>query len=134
MDLKEFDDLINLGRVSRTVSLGKHSIVLDTLNSGEYADAMSRVPQGGSVLDSDKLEAMQREIVSAAIRTIDGKELSSEDKTSIVSKGQLALSNLLYSEYVSMIEEQGKILEDAKKNSSRETAPLTSSQAVPASN
>jgi hypothetical protein len=132
MDLKDFDDLVNLGRVQHSVKLLNREIVLCTLNSTEYADAMTRVPQGGSALDSDRLEAMQREIVAAAIRTIDGKELSQSDKITLVSKGQLALSNLLYSEYVSMIDEQGKILEDARKNSSRETQPSKSSQAVPA--
>ena len=133
MDLKEFDDLINLGRVKHTVKLMNREIVLETLNSTDYADAMFRVPQSGSVLDSDRLEAIQREIVAAAIKSIDGKELSKEVKAALVSSGQLGLSNLLYSEYVSMIEEQGQILEDAKKNSSRETAPSTSSQVAPAS-
>jgi hypothetical protein len=133
MDLKDFDDLINLGRVTRTVKLMSRNIVLGTLNSGEYADAMSRVPQNGTALDSDRLEGMQREIVAAAIRTIDGKELSQEDKISLVSRGQLALSNLLYTEYISMVDEQGRIIEDAKKNSSRETPPSTNSQAALAS-
>jgi len=119
MDIKEFDDLINLGRVKRSVNLGSHEIVLCTLNSKEYASAMAHISPGASSFEGDKLELMQREIVVAAIRTIDGKELPYQDKAAIVYAGQLALSNLLYSEYVSMVEEQNKVLEDVKKNSSQ---------------
>lgn len=117
MELKEFDDLINLGRVQRTVKVGKHEISLCTLNSVEYAEAMARTSGTGGPLDSDRLESMQREMVIASIRAIDGKELSLKDKSELISKGQLALSNMLYSEYMGMVDEQGKVLEDAKKNS-----------------
>jgi hypothetical protein len=133
MELKEFDDLISLGRIIRSVKVLNRDIVLVTLNSSEYADAMSRVPQGSSVLDGDRLEAMQREIVAAAIRTIDGKELSKETKTALVSQGQLALSNLLYAEYISMVDEQSSIIDSAKKNSSQAAQPSKSSQTALAS-
>jgi hypothetical protein len=122
MEINEFDDLINLGRMTRVVKLGKHEIVLGTLNSKEYAAAMSRVLAAGKA-EGDKMESTQREVVIAAIRNIDGKELSYQDKYAIVSSGQLALSNLLYIEYVSIVEEQSRILEDAKKNSSPALTP-----------
>ena len=124
MDLKEFDDLINLGRVTRPVKVASHEIVLSTLNSKEYSGAMSRVgvaPSGAA--DSDKFELLQREVVVAAIKTVDGKELSYQDKTALVLAGQLALSNMLYNEYVNMVEEQSKLLDDAKKNSSIALTP-----------
>jgi hypothetical protein len=133
MELKDFDDLINLGCVTRKITLANREITLKTLNSGEYATAMARIPQDANALESDKLEAMQREIVAAAIWKIDGHELSQSNKAELVSQGQLALSNLLYTEYVSMVEEQNGVLKDAKKNSSRETTPSPSSREVPAS-
>ena len=117
MELKEFDDLINIGRVTRKVKLGSHEILLSTVSSGDFATAMSKVT-GNSLMDSDRLESMQREIVAVAIRSIDGKELSYEDKAKLVAAGQLAFSNFIYTEYLSMVEEQNKILDDAKKNSS----------------
>lgn len=122
MELKEFDDLINLGRVTRAVKLLSHEIILGTLNSKEYALAMSRVSASGQT-DGDRLESTQREVVIAAIRTIDGKELSYQDKHNIVSAGQLALSNLLYIEYISLVGEQSKVIDDAKKNSSAVLTP-----------
>jgi hypothetical protein len=122
MEINEFDDLINLGRMTRSVKLAKHEIVLGTLNSKEYASAMSRVLAAGRA-EGDKMESTQREVVIAAIRNIDGKELSYQDKYAIVSSGQLALSNLLYIEYISLVEEQSKILDDAKKNSSPALTP-----------
>lgn len=122
MELKEFDDLINLGRVTKAVKLLSHEIILGTLNSKEYALAMSRVSASGQT-DGDRLESTQREVVIAAIRTIDGKELSYQDKHNIVSAGQLALSNLLYIEYISLVGEQSKVIDDAKKNSSAVLTP-----------
>ena len=116
MDLKEFDDLINLGRVTRSLKLGSHEIVMGTLDSKEYAAAMTRIPAGAS--DGDKFEMLQREIVAAAIKTIDGKTLPQQDKVGIVTASQLGLSNMLYVEYLSLVEEQNLALEQAKKNSS----------------
>lgn len=132
MELTDFDDLINLGRVTRTIKLGKHEIVLSTLNSKEYAEAMARVPQV-SEGRTDRFEAVQREMVVAAIRTINGKELSDKQKSAVLSGGQLGLSNLLYLEYIQMIEEQSKMLDDAKKNSFRGADSLTTSEKIPAS-
>lgn len=115
MDLKEFDDLINLGRVTRKVKLGQREIELATLNSSEYASAMSRVPSEAS--SADKFEVIQREIVAASIVSIDGKLMAPSDKAKLVGAAQLGLSNVLYTEYMKMVEEQNKTLEDAKKNS-----------------
>lgn len=121
MELNEFDDLVNLGKVTRKVRLLGHEIVMETLDSGCYSQAMAQIPD--NVSDSRRLEAMQREMIGAAIKTIDGKPVSVEMKKKLMANSQLGLSNILYSEYISMVEEQGKILEDAKKNSSQALKP-----------
>jgi len=114
-DLKEFDDLVNLGLVKRAVKLGGHVINMTTLTSLDYNQAMSRIPTEGG--ESKKLEAMQREIIAAAIQDIDGKEMDHDKKVQLLGIGQLGLSNVLYGHYVEMVGEQAEILEGAKKNS-----------------
>lgn len=116
MELKGFEDLVNLGRITRTVKVLNHDVLMGTLNSKEYAAAMARVSTGNN--EGDKMESLQRELVVASIRNIDGIELSYQDKSAIVAASQLAFSNLLYLEYVALLEEQAKVLDDAKKNSS----------------
>jgi len=119
--LKDFDDLLTIGQVKRTVKVGKHLIMLSTVTSEDYNKAMDGVPDDAP--SSKKMEIVQRELVATAIREIDGESLSHEEKVRILSMGQLALSNLLYNEYIELVEEQGKLLEDAKKNSSPEQMP-----------
>jgi len=130
-DLKEFDDLINLGRVKRTVKVVGHVINLATLTSLDYNKAMSRVPSEGN--DSKRMEAMQREIVAMAIQDIDGKDLDQDKKLAILGLSQLGLSNLLYGQYAEMVDEQNSVIEEAKKNSLVAQAALTGSGKAPGS-
>ena len=116
-EINEFDDLINLGKVNRKVKLLGHEITMETLDSGSYSQAMSQVPD--NVSDSKRLESMQREIVGASIKLIDGKPITAETRKKLMANSQLGLSNILYNEYLGMVQEQSKILEDAKKNSSQ---------------
>lgn len=115
MEIANFDDLINFGKVIRKLTVAGHEIVLTTLNSGAYNEAAGRIPE--DLLSSVRMERIQREMVAAAISTIDGKPMDHESKVKILTMGQLGLSNYLYEQYIQMIEEQGAALADAKKNS-----------------
>jgi hypothetical protein len=130
MDLTQFDDLISFARVSRKVTVAGHEISLVTLNSGAYNEAAGRIPT--DLPDQVRMERVQREMVAAAISTIDGKSLDQETKVAILTKGQLGLSNFLYDQYIDMIGEQGKTLEDAKKNSSAALSGTSASPKAPA--
>ena len=125
MELQEFDDLINLGKVTRKVKILNHEIVLETVSSGDYAQAMANVPD--NMPESKRYESIQREMVGAAIRTIDGKTISQEGKQRLMTSSQLGLSNILYGEYLKMVDEQARLLDDAKKNSLEAEKTLTTS-------
>jgi hypothetical protein len=116
-DLKDFDGLLHLGRVARTVKVGGFEIKMHTLNAGEYTKMMERV--GDDQSSAKRLESIQREVISSSIDTINGQTLSADDKSKLVGMMQVGLSNMLYEEYSSMAEEQSKVIEDAKKNSAQ---------------
>lgn len=115
MELKTFDDLINLGQVRRTVDLAGHAIVMHTLAGNEYAKLSERL---GEVTDKVKFEALQRQIIASSIDSIDGHTLQHEEKVELLGKMQLGLQNMLYSVYTDMVAEQEKLLDEAKKKSS----------------
>jgi hypothetical protein len=116
MDLKNFNDLAEIGSVRKTVKLGSHSVVLHTLNSQEYSAMAEKI--GDEVAGTAKrFESLQREMIIAAIESIDGEKPSYADKASLLGMMQIGLSNMLYEEYGSIVEEQSKIIEESKKNS-----------------
>lgn len=116
MDLKNFNDLADIGSVKRAVKLGSHEVVLHTLNSQEYAGMADKIGDT-EASTAKRFETLQREMLIAAVDTVDGQKLSYEDKAILLGMMQIGLSNRLYEEYGSMIEEQNKIIDDAKKNS-----------------
>ena len=125
MEIKDFEDLISLGRVQRTVKLGSRDVLMHTLSTDEYAK-MSQGLDDNEPSQAKRFESLQRGILSGAIESIDGKVMSGEDKTLLVGKLQLGTCNMLYDIYTKMVEEQNKILTDSKKNSSQElTGNLT---------
>lgn len=129
-ELEGFDDLINLGAVSKDITLAGHKIRLHTLNSYEYSKVTERIPDDMPT-SSSRLEAMQREVLCAAIDSIDDKKLSAEAKRLLLSTGQLGLANLLYQQYAEMIDEQQVLLDDAKKNGSQTKSSQETSQKAP---
>ena len=118
MDLKEFNDLIDLGRVTRTVKVAGRDIRMHTLDSSEYAKMTERLGDD-NISMGRRLESLQREVLASAIDSIDEKSISLEDKSKLVGQFQVGFSNLLYDEYGKMVEEQAKILEESKKNSAQ---------------
>ena len=131
VEISDFNDLINLGRITKAVEVNSHKIVLGTLNAEEYSAAMARIPE--ELQGAARMERIQREVIATAIQSIDSRVLDVDTRVKILSMGQLALSNLLYTEYVEMIGDQDKILEEAKKNSSQAQKVSPSSPKVPAS-
>lgn len=123
MEIQEFDDLLSFGKMTSTVVVGQSEIVIKTLSSLEYSRISSRFKDKDST-EAARFEHMQREIVAASIESINGKKLSHEDKVRLLGLGQLGLVNMLFESYNELAEEQSKILEDAKKNSSQKTASL----------
>jgi hypothetical protein len=122
MELKAFDDLIQMGQLTKTLKLGAHEFKLKTLSSGEYVAMTKKIPEGQTTGQAEKFEALQRITLSHAIEAIDGQTLSVEEKDRLLSVLQLAVSNILYDAYMDLVTEQNKQLEDVKKNSSLETA------------
>lgn len=126
MDIKDFDDLILMGQLTKTVKLGAHEFTLKTLSSAEYVSLTKKFPDNSPMTQAEKFEAIQRLTLVHAIVSIDGKTPSSEEKERLISLLQLAVSNILYEEYMDLVADQAKTLEDVKKNSSQKAEPLLS--------
>jgi len=122
MDIKEFDDLIHMGHLSKTVKLGAHEFVLKTLSSGEYVALTKKIPDGPAITQAERFEALQRLTLAHSIESVDGKSPTVEEKDRLLSLLQLAVSNVLYDAYMDLVAEQNRQLEDAKKNSSEGVA------------
>jgi hypothetical protein len=123
MDLKEFDDLATLGQVTKTVKLGAHEFKMHTLNSREYGQMTARLSEDKN--QAARFEELQRWTLAYAIGSVDDKKVRPEQVELLLQTGQLALSNALYNEYVTMMNEQEKLLQEVKKNSSPAVPGLT---------
>jgi hypothetical protein len=115
--LKDFDDLLNMGACTRSVTVGKHEIQMRTL---KYEDIVSVAGDG-----AESASASHIKILSMSIQTIDGKPLSMEDKMTLLKSAQIGLVNVLMAEYEKLIAEHDKMYDDVKKNTSS-TSPKTS--------
>ena len=113
--LKNYNDLLDIGRITRDLTLSGHTIKLRTLSFDEQSALSDNIPP--DVKDFKRLDLLQKELVAAAMESIDGDKLAREDKVSMLGNG-VALCNFLYSEYEEMLKEQVKTVEDVKKNSS----------------
>lgn len=123
--ISNFDDLINIGKLERKVSIGGHEFTLSTLSTAEYADMARRFPAPDEKLaDAERFEAVQRITLAHVCTAVDGNKLSLDDRHELMKKVQLGVSNRLYDEYMGMMSEQDKMLDDAKKNSSQSAVPL----------
>ena len=116
--IKEFDDLINVGHLTKTVKLGEHSFVLQTLSSAEYVSLMKKIPSKETT-QGEGFEALQRITLAHAIMSIDDRPLTYEEKDRLLSLLQLGVSNALYDSYTALVDEQNKLIEESKKNSSQ---------------
>lgn len=119
-EIKDFNDLADIGKIRKTVKIGNHEIVLHTLASDEYSRMAERLGDDSSTT-AKRMESLQREILAAAIESIDGKALSHDERSKLMGVVQVGFSNMLYEEYGAMIQEQAHILDDAKKNSAQTT-------------
>ena len=119
MEIKEFDDLLNIGQVTRVVELGGHKFRLKTLNALEYNKLMERTREHEKLTQGQQFESLQRWTLVFALESIDDKALNIEEKNKILSMSQVGLSNRLYEEYVKLMEEQTALLSESKKNSSQ---------------
>ena len=120
--LEGFDDLLAFGRVSQAVKIGTHEFKLHTLNSQEYGRMTHAAGEDPKATTAERFEVLQRWTLAYAIESIDGKPVTPEQANELLSGAQLAISNALYDSYASMVSEQNKLLEDAKKNSSEVAA------------
>ena len=114
--VKEFADLLNIGSVTRDVVLAGHTVKLRTLNFDEQSRVLDGIPTDAK--DIRRMDIVQKELLAAAIESIDGKKLTKEEKITLLGTGQAAFCNLIFSEYEQLLAEQSKSLEDLKKNSS----------------
>lgn len=117
MEISNFDDLINLGQLRKTVNIAGHAIALHTISALEYSKMTERLSDD-LPSQSKRFEVLQREILCVAVDSIDGKTLTYEEKNRLFGMSQLALTNLLYAEYSDMVEEQSKFMDEVKKNTS----------------
>lgn len=114
--VKEFGDLINIGGVTKVVTMGNHKIKLRTLTYDEQTGVLEGIP--ADLKDSKRLDTIQKELLAAAIEDIDGKKLAKDELRYLLGNGQAAFCNSLFGEYEILLGEQAKSLEDVKKNSS----------------
>lgn len=112
--VNEFGDLLGIYGVIRDVKVGSHVIRMRSLTYDEQSIVLGSVPADAK----NKLDVIQKELLVAAIETIDDKKIDSEQKRFLLGNGQAALCNLLFNEYEALMGEQSKLLEDVKKNSS----------------
>ena len=112
-----FEDLIVMGCVSKVVEIGTHKIKIRTLNAETQGMLLEVIPSDGSEIK--KMDLFQRMLISHAIESIDGECLTQEENLNILNKGQAQLTNILFSEYEKLVEEQNHIFEGVKKNTSQ---------------
>jgi hypothetical protein len=115
--MNQFEDLINMGRLSKDITIGKHVIKITTMDSETQSSVIGKVSQ--DLPDAQKVDIAQRAMIANSIEAIDGKLMSFEDKMALVNKFQPALINILFSEYESLLVEQNGIFEEVKKNISQ---------------
>lgn len=114
--VNEFDDLIALGALHHDVKVGNHTITMQTLSYDTYSNMVAGIDQGKSAMDT------QLFVLSNSIEKIDGKDVSMETKMRLLKSAQIGLVNLLTSEYEKLLEEQGKLYDEVKKNTSQSLA------------
>ena len=112
--VKNFDDLINIAAVSKTITVAGHDIKLKSLGYDEQSGMMDVIPD--NIKESKKYDMLQKEILANAIVSIDGVVLTHENKVDLLSRAQTGFVNLMFAEYELLIGDQNKILEDVKKN------------------
>lgn len=105
--LKEFEDLITMGAVTKEVKIGNHIVVLSTLDYDSYSNVLIKSEDSKSDLN----------ILASAIVSIGGKKLSYDDKKTLLNLMQLGTIGLLSREYEKLVKEQNDKYEDVKKNS-----------------
>lgn len=110
--ITEFDDLIDVGVLHRNITIGKHVVTMKTLSYEKYTEMVTGVDKGANAMDTQVF------VLANSIEKIDGKDVSMETKTRLLKSAQIGLVNLLTSEYEKMLEEQGKLYDDVKKNTS----------------
>jgi hypothetical protein len=115
-NVKNFDDLINMGAVTKVVKLGTHEIKMRTLGFDEQSSISDNIPETSK--DSKKLDILQKNIIAESIVSVDNVVLSKEEKMAMIGKMQNGVVNFLFNQFEIMVGEQSKILEDVKKNSS----------------
>ena len=110
--IKEFDDLINIGSLSKDIKIGKHVVTIRTLSYDEYSDMVKGVSKDTTTLEAQTL------VIARAINKIDGKDIGMELKMKLLKSLQVGLIGVLTSEYEALVEEQSNVYEEVKKNSS----------------
>ena len=120
--LNEFGDLLEALGVSKVVKIGKHEIRLRTLGYDEQSKILKAIPT--DLKEVEKLDVLQKELLSAAIESIDNKKLPKQDIMYLLGIGQAALCNLLYNEYESLLGDQNQLTEEVKTNSSTQVTKI----------
>jgi hypothetical protein len=109
-----FDDLKTMGCVTKTLKIGAHEITMRSLGYEEQSQIVANIPDG--IKDARKYDLIQKEMLAAAIESIDGTTLPLEEKVKLLGESQTALVNLLFAQYEQLLTAQTEIIEDVKKN------------------
>ena len=120
--VKDFSDLLDIGHVTKSITVGKHCIKLRTLSYDEQSGLIDAIPP--EVKDFKRIDLLQKEMLATAIEDIDGVKLTKEQKKALLGNGQAAFCNFIFSEYEELVKEQTENIEDVKKNSSQLTKTI----------
>ena len=118
--IKNFDDLKTMGCVSKSFTVGTHTIKMRSLSYEEQSILVASVPEVENgekkIKEPRRFDIIQREILATAIDSIDGVVLTGEEKTSLIGESQTPFVNLLFTLYEQLLAEQNQIMDAVKKN------------------
>lgn len=95
-----FDDIYNIGYFYDDVKIGSHIFRLKTLSFGE----VNSIKEGSNL-----------DILAYSIESIDGKEISMDQKVSILNKLQAPVVVILMKAYEALVKKQDSFIEEVKK-------------------
>ncbi len=108
------DELALIGKVEREFTHYGDKFKMHTLNSRENLGALKTTLGIEDAIV--KYDILKKGTLIYCIDEYNGKRLSLKDKEELIYGLQPALVEEIYSSYLTMLDEQGKLLEELKKN------------------
>ena len=115
MDDKSFESLVACGKVHNEVEVFKgYTFEFETLDVGEELEILKN-SVSVSTDPAVRFTESQKWTLAYAIKRINGKEYTVEEKMKILAKLQSAVLNHIYASYLELLDEQNKAIDELKK-------------------